>query len=381
MADKQARRIAPVYGCSAGVQLALDRYGLTLPPPRPAPTPAPATEGRDSKSSSSDSSVLNGRARKLAKREENRAKREWTRKVDAAVLSYEQKAWHAEVRSKTTGKSPFYAAVKTEWGREAWLDSSSANGGGGRGGGGGGGSGHADHASGVDGGGDQHSVSSGRPRCGGGLGDSAVQSDGRRWRVRMRCSSGLPLAAVMHAENAELHPSPLCTLCDAGASEDQVHVMSACSRYAEARADLTAAVLAAAVRGGADGSSAPRQWRDATDEHRTLVLLRATSPPEAVAALHIYLHRVFKTRAAVIKQRAEEAASTTAAAAAAAVVPGVQASEPDRVWPRSVVAARRRAKASGVRQSAVAIVMTGARDVPAPADAPVKHNRGSTWSA
>ena len=105
----------------------------------------------------------------------------------------------------------------------------------------------------------------------------------------MRCSSGLPLAAVMHAGNAELHPSPLCTLCDARASEDQVHVMSACSRYADARADLTAA-----VRGGADGSSAPRQWHDATDEERTLLLLRTTSPPEAVA-LHIYLHRVFKT--------------------------------------------------------------------------------------
>ena len=111
--------------------------------------------------------MYNGRARKLEKREENRAKGECTRKVDFAVLCYEQQAWHAEVRRTTKGKSPVYAAVKAEWSREAWLDGSSASGGGG---------GHGGHAGGVDDA-DQHSVSSSRLRCGGGGCDSAVQTE------------------------------------------------------------------------------------------------------------------------------------------------------------------------------------------------------------
>ncbi len=43
---------------------------------------------------------------------------------------------------------------------------------------------------------------------GGGGGGGAVQLSGRQWRVRMRCSSGVPLAAILHTENAKLHPSP-----------------------------------------------------------------------------------------------------------------------------------------------------------------------------
>jgi pyruvate/2-oxoglutarate dehydrogenase complex dihydrolipoamide acyltransferase (E2) component len=182
-----------------------------------------------------------------------------------------------------------------------------------------------------------------------------AQRDGRRWRVRMRCSSGLPLAAVLHEENAVLHPSPICTLCDANTNETQQHVMSECTRYADARADLSAAVIASAVRGGSDGQSAPRRWHDASHHERTVMLLQADSPPAMVMAVHAYLHRLFKTRAAVMRTRAE-----AAAAAAAATAGG---GEPARA--ARTAATRRRKRATATATVAAAALARAREIVPA----------------
>ena len=158
---------------------------------------------------------MSERSGRLAKRGAERAKRAWAKNVDAAVLAREKQEWNKEIRMKTKGKSPFYAAVKPKWGREAWLHLQL----------------HSDdhwdvavhHNSGNSSGNSSKSdIRHGRI-------NGVVQSSGRRWRARMRCSAGVPLAAVLHAEDALLHPSPLCILCGAGVAEDQTHVMSACS--------------------------------------------------------------------------------------------------------------------------------------------------------
>ena len=279
------------------------------------------------------------------------------------MYEYEKKAWEEEVRRKKSGKTASYAAVKDTWGREPWLDGASdaaaaatvaeaaatavavttvRSRGGARHGRTGANVMHAlaiDHGSG--------------PAAGRRRGSELAQRDGRRWRVRMRCSSGLPLAAVLHAENSTLHPSPTCTMCEANTDETQAHVMSECARYAEARADLTAAAIKAAVQGGGDGQAAPRLWHDANHHHRTVKLLQADSPPALVAAVHVYLHRVFMARAAVMRTRAEVAAAAAAAAALATTASMVGAARPGEVSRPVTVPTRERAGA-GARAMAMA---------------------------
>ena len=126
--------------------------------------------------------------------------------------------------------------------------------------------------------------------------------------------------------------------------------MSECARYAEARADLMAAAIAATVRGGGDGQAVPvlRPWHDASHDERAVMLLSADSPPELVVAVHAYLHRVFKTRAAVMRARAEAATAAAAAAAAAMATAAAAAAAERSVRPmpkRRCAAATRRLRA------------------------------------
>ena len=120
-------RTKPQHGLHSQLQQTLATYGLSHPP---------------------DTSGSSERAKR-------RSSNRWARAVDRAVLEQEKKRWWSEMSSRSSGKSPWYASVKQQWGRESWLDGS----------------------------------------------DSIEQASGRRWRVRMRCSSGLPLAAVLHAED------------------------------------------------------------------------------------------------------------------------------------------------------------------------------------
>lgn len=337
---RKARSAPPARDFFAAVQQTLDRYGLQLPARLATSASVTATRNgghNDSKESKSkESKVSKSREKKLAMRAANRAKREWARKGDAAVLCYEKKAWHDEVHGKDTGKSPFYAAVKAQWGREAWLGSSSSP-----------------AVGGVAAVAITVMATTTAPAA---AVAAAAASTTARVATTALCNPmddvgeracDARLAAVLHAEDAKLHPSPLCTMCNAGVNEDQVHIMSACSKYAQARADLTAAVMAAAARGGVGGSS-PQQWHDATDQQRTITLLTITSPTMMVRALNTYLHRVFKVRAA--EERARAAAAAAAAATAAAVAktsPFAFGAVVGSHWPRSVIAARRRAQARG----------------------------------
>jgi len=76
--------------------------------------------------------------------------------------------------------------------------------------------------------------------------------------------------------------------------------MASCSRYAEARADMMATVEEAMARDACMGVSVQR-WRamDEDEDERTRWLL-ACDRPAVVAAVHTYLHRLFKTRAAAV---------------------------------------------------------------------------------
>ena len=321
---KSAKQLKAVkhHGFYSNIQRTLKKYRLTLPPaPVMSEQAAMSTDGG-----------MRERSRRLAKRNAGRAKRAWAIKVDAAVLRREKEEWMKEICTKTTGKSPWYAAVKPEWGRERWLQrmdgdraySSAA-------GTNQGSAGRSSHNSTSSSSTSSSSVGAGHYHH---SKNGAVQNSGRRWRARMRCSAGLPLAAVLHAEDALLHPSPVCTMCKAGAAENQVHVMSACSRYAGARADLMAAVMAdmakeeaakeKAARAAARPSSSytVQRWRDADEEERAVWLLGSATTPAVTAAVHNYLHRLFRARAAVVGERtaATAAAAATVAAAAERVV-------------------------------------------------------------
>ncbi len=306
--EKQGR---PQYGFCKAVQATLSRYRLQLPPITGAAAQAAAP------AVAADASSVQ-RAKRLAARAAARAKRQWTTRVDAAIMSKEMEAWAQEVRGKSTGKMPWYAAVKEEWGREKWLGASSARCSRPRA------SSCERDGAGRDGDGDGDGMAAGS----GGV----VQTSGRRWRARMRCSSGLPLAAVLHAENASLHPSPLCTMCHANVSETPAHTMMGCSRWAVERAKMEVAMLASVT------AEARRQWREGGEVERTVWCLNTSRPP-VMRAVDAYLHAIFKARAAVVAERA--AAAAVAAAAAEAARP--------RVPKASRTAAVRRQQRQGAR--------------------------------
>lgn len=113
---------------------------------------------------------------------------------------------------RKSAKAVLYVNVKSGWSREPWMD-----GGGGakpalaaaKAAGTASGDRSASAGTGNDGGRRDHS------RAGRGVHDGERLPHTRRrgrGRVRMRCSLGLPLAAVQHADNAALHPSPTCTI-------------------------------------------------------------------------------------------------------------------------------------------------------------------------
>jgi len=181
-----------------------------------------------------------------------------------------------------------------------------------------------------DGGGGSSSDASDGGGGGGGSGDpvlSQVQLSGLKWRVRMRCSSGAPLAAILHAEDKTAHPSPLCTMCAAGAHEDQVHVMTSCSRYDEARATMAAAVTMHWASETGRGLAAEQQRWQQWDGLTKAVWLLSTSLPLVTMSVNSYLHKVFTQRGAVVRARAAEAARKKREEAARATAAGVKPSE------------------------------------------------------
>ena len=76
------------------------------------------------------------------------------------------------------------------------------------------------------------------------------------WRTRLRCSSGVPLAAVRHAELEQRRmsskagrasaptSSPVCVMCTASVDETVTHAVCDCAMYAARRAAAWAEIEA-----------------------------------------------------------------------------------------------------------------------------------------
>ena len=168
------------------------------------------------------------------------------RLVQAAVQQNEESQWRVRLLTPTTGKSPWYTAMKQHWGREQYLDCT-----------------------------------------------SYAEVNGRKWKARMRCSAGLPLAATLFQEKRA--SSPLCILCDLQETEDQTHVMCVCPRYAGIRSTLFSVAVRTFTRWSSWWRTERAPWWSMTAIQRTQWLLKHDDQQLSVA-VGVFLVAMFRSR-------------------------------------------------------------------------------------